>query len=47
MASNMFLKAWFFVKKKTQNFVHFGPYDLDQISPICGPNVHQIIYGET
>ena len=25
----------------------FGPYDFVQISPACGPNVYQQMYGET
>ena len=32
---------------KPQNFVHFGPYDLVQISPVCGPNTYQIINRES
>ena len=33
--------------QKAQNFVYFGPYDFVQISPACGPNTYQIMYGET
>ena len=29
-----------------QNFVHFEPYDLVQISSVCGPNTYQIMYTE-
>ena len=32
---------------KSQNSVHFRPYDLVQISPECGPNTYQIMYKET
>ena len=28
-------KLWVF--PKPQKFVHFGPHDLVQISPVCGP----------
>ena len=30
---------------KAQNFVHFGLYDLVQISSVCGPNTYQVMYG--
>ena len=30
-----------------RNFVHFGPYELVQISPACVPNTYQIMYEET
>ena len=33
--------------QKAQNFVNFGPYAFVQISPACGPNTYQIMYGET
>ena len=33
--------------QKAQNFVYFGPYDFVQISPGCGLNTYQIMYGET
>ena len=33
--------------QKAQNFVHFGPYDLVQISPACDPNTYQIMFEET
>ena len=36
-----------FWKKKTQNFVYFVPCDFVQISPACGLNTYQIMYGET
>ena len=29
---------------KAQHFVHFGSFDLVQISPVCGPNTYQIIW---
>ena len=32
--------------QKAQNFVYFGAYDFVQISPECGPNTYQIMYGE-
>ena len=32
---------------KTQNFVHFGPYDLVQISSACSSNTYQTVHGET
>ena len=37
--SKMVLKNLGFCPKP-QNFVHFGPYDLVQISPVCGPNTY-------
>ena len=33
--------------QKAQNFVYFAPYDFVQISPACGPNTYQMMYGET
>ena len=36
-----------FFGQNGQNFVYFGPYDFVQISPACGPNTYQIMYGET
>ena len=33
--------------QKTQNVVYFGSYDFVQISPACGPNTYQIMYGES
>ena len=33
--------------QKTQNFVHFGTYDLVQCSPACGSSTYQMMYGET
>ena len=36
-----------FFGQKAQNFVYFGPYDFVQISPACGPNTYQIMYGDT
>ena len=44
--SEMIIKNLGFCSK-SQNFVHFGPYDLVQISPVCGPNTYQIMYRET
>ena len=32
--------------QKAQNFVWFGSYDFVQITPACGPNTSQIMYGE-
>ena len=29
-----------------QNFVEFGPYEFVQISPACGPDTYQVMYGE-
>ena len=34
-------------RQKAQNFVHFRPDDLVQITPACDPNRHQMMYGET
>ena len=36
-----------FFCQKAQNVVYFGPYDFVQISPACGPNTYQTMYGET
>ena len=44
--SNMVFKSLGFCPKP-QNFVHFGPYDLVQILPICGPLTYQIMYRES
>ena len=44
--SKMGLKELGFLSKSS-NFVHFGQYDLVQISPACSPNTYQIMYGET
>ena len=33
--------------QKAQNFVHFGAFDLVQISLACGQNTYQIMYGES
>ena len=33
--------------QKAQNFEYFVSYDFVQISPACGPNTYQIVYGET
>ena len=38
---------WLFFCQKAQNFVHFVPYDFVTISPACGLNTYQIMYGET
>ena len=35
------------LRQKAQNFAWFGPNDFVQISPACGPNTYQIMYGET
>ena len=32
---------------KSSKFVYLVPYDFVQISPACGPNIDQIMYGET
>ena len=43
-----FVKNEFKKKKKLSFcFVHFGPYDLFQNSPACGPNTNEIMCGET
>ena len=42
----MFFKTRFFVKK-AQNSVHFAQYGLVQISEACGPDMYQIMHGET
>ena len=44
--SKMVLKNSIFCQK-AQNFIHFGRYDLVQISPACGPSTYQIMYGDT
>ena len=33
--------------QKAKNRVYIGPYDFVQISPACGPNTYQIMYGLT
>ena len=48
--ASMLCQKWFkniLFSQKAQNFVHFGPYDLVQILPVCGPNTGQVMYGET
>ena len=48
LSKMVFKKFVFFFFGHKNNFVlHFGPYDLVQISPACGPNTYQMIYGET
>ena len=34
-------------KKKNQSFVYFLQCNFVQISPVCGPNIYQLIYGDT
>ena len=46
MASTLSQIWLMFFCQKAQNFVHFLPYDFVQISPACGPNTYQIMYGE-
>ena len=46
LLSKMVFKKLIFCQK-AQNFVHFGQYDLVQISPARGPSTYQIMYGET
>ena len=36
-----------FWSKSSKFCILFGPYDFVQISPACGPNTYQIMYGET
>ena len=36
-----------FFCQKAQNCVYFRIQDFVQISPACGPNTYQIMYGET
>ena len=47
MASTLRQKMLTIFCQKAQNFVFFEPYDFVQISPVCGPNTYQIMYGET
>ena len=47
MASKRFQKWLTIFCQKAQNFVYFEPYDFVQISPACGLNTYQIMYGET
>ena len=44
--SEMLFKKFFFFDKSSI-FVHFGPYDLVQITLACSRNTYQIMYGET
>ena len=44
--SKMVLKNLGFCPKP-QIFVHFGPYDLVQIWPVCGLNTYLIMFRET
>ena len=44
--SKMALKELGFLSK-CSNFIHFGLYDLVQISPACSPKRYQILYGNT
>ena len=46
MASTLCQKLLTIFCQKAQNFAWFGPYDFLQISPACGPNTYQIMYGE-
>ena len=46
MASTLCPKWYIFVKKNS-TICQFVPYDFVQISPACGPNTYQIMYGET
>ena len=41
-----FKKETVFCHHKAQNFVYFGPYDLVQISPACGPNMYNKVQGK-
>ena len=41
--SKMGLKELGFLSKRL-HFVHFGQYDLVQISPVYSPNMYQIMY---
>ena len=47
MASTLCPKWLTIFCQKAQNFVQFGPYNFVQISPACGPNTYQIMYGDT
>ena len=47
MASTHCQKLLTIFCQKAQNFVWLGPYEFVQISPACGPNTYQIMYGET
>ena len=33
-------------REPAQNIVQFEPYEFVQISPACGPNAYQKMYGE-
>ena len=48
-SSKIFSKMVNHFLQKSSNFVpvYFVPYDFVQISPACGPNTYQIMYGET
>ena len=46
MASTLCQKLLPIFGQKAQNFVWFEKYDFVQISPACGPNTYQIMYGE-
>ena len=51
MASTLCQKWLTIFCQTAQNFVRlfvkFGLYNFVQISPACGPNTYQIMYGET
>ena len=47
MASTLCQKWLIIFCQKAQNFEQFGPYNIVQISPTCGPNTYQIMYGGT
>ena len=47
MASTLYQKWLTIFCQRAQNLVLLGAYDFVQISPACGPNTHQIMYGET
>ena len=33
--------------QKSQNCAYLGPYDFVNLTSAFGPNIHQIMYGET
>ena len=47
MTSTLCQKLITIFGQKAHNFVWFRLCDFVQISPACGPNTYQIMYGET
>ena len=44
LSKMVFKKSGF--AQKFQNFVHFGLYELIQITTVCGPNTYLIMHGD-